>query len=68
MCILFATGLGSNPSIATIMNKGIGFFINSIISSATYNATADFIRTQRGNDFMKILLLVGLGVGCGDMV
>jgi len=60
---LLSTGLGSNPSIATL----IGFFINSIASGVIYDVFAQFTRSKERNDFMKILCL-GLGVVCGNMV
>lgn len=61
MYIKLATGLGSIPSIATI----IGLLFNSIASGLIYDALKFVL--MKGTDIMKEILFLGLG-GCGDMV
>ncbi|WP_173017998.1 hypothetical protein [Lactonifactor sp. BIOML-A7] len=61
MYIKLATGLGSIPSIATI----IGLLFNSIVSGLIYD-TFKFVLME-GTDTMKEILFLGLG-GCGDIV
>lgn len=65
---LLATGLGSSPSIATIIKIGIEFVVNSIVSGMFYDAIVGFLHTKERSVFMRILFLGGLGVGCGDIV
>lgn len=60
---MLATGLGSNPSVATLMS----FFISSIISGVIYDLFVDFLQFLERNEFMKNVLLIGLGC-CGDIV
>ena len=60
--VLLATGLGSIPSVATIM----GFLLESIVSNLVYDMFQYTI--MKGSDAMKVIITVlGLG-GCGDMV
>jgi len=61
MYIKLATGLGSIPSIATI----IGLLFNSIVSGLIYD-TFKFVLME-GTDTMKEIIFLGLG-GCGDIV
>lgn len=61
MYIKLVTGLGSIPSIATI----IGLLFNSIVSGLIYD-TFKFVLME-GTDTMKEILFLGLG-GCGDIV
>ena len=61
MYIKIATGLGSIPSIATI----IGLLFNSIVSGLIYD-TFKFVLME-GTDTMKEIIFLGLG-GCGDIV
>ena len=61
MYIKLATGLGSIPSIATI----IGLLFNSIVSGLIYD-TFKFV-LKEGTDTMKEIIFLGLG-GCGDIV
>ena len=61
MYIKLAAGLGSIPSIATI----IGLLFNSIVSGLIYD-TFKFVLME-GTDTMKEILFLGLG-GCGNIV
>ena len=61
MYIKLAAGLGSSPSIATI----IGLLFNSIVSGLIYD-TFKFVLME-GTDTMKEIIFLGLG-GCGDIV
>lgn len=65
---LFATSLGSSPSIATIAIIGIEFLINSVTSGMFYDSLVNFFYGEGRDGFMKILLFGCLGVGCGDIV
>ena len=55
MYIKLATGLGSIPSIATI----IGLLFNSIVSGLIYD-TFKFVLME-GTDTMKEIIFLGLG-------
>ena len=61
MYIKLAAGLGSSPSIATI----IGLLFNSIVSGLIYD-TFKFV-LKEVTDTMKEILFLGLG-GCGNIV
>ena len=68
---LFATSLGSSPSIPhirTIAIIGIEFLINSVTSGMFYDSLVNFFYGEGRDGFMKILLFGCLGVGCGDIV
>lgn len=59
---MLATGLGSIPSVATLLE----FLSETIVSGLIYDVLK--FSAKKGSDFMKKeILLLGLGV-CGDMV